>query len=420
MSGDGLERRGGAVAWMAGHPVAANLLMAALLLGGLFMAFRVKQEVFPEFSLDIVGISVIYPGASPEEVEEGIVVAIEDAVRGLDGVKKVTSTASEGRGSVSVEVLLGKDPDRMLSDVKNAVDRITTFPEEAERPIVNLLENRNLVLNIAVAGDFPERTLRETAERLRDDLSNLDGITLVQLGASKPLEIAVEIPQATLRAYGITLDQVAAEIRRAALDLPAGSLKTEAGEILFRTTERRDFGREFGNIPIISNRDGSTVRGSRIVDLGDARCGHRRLIEVGEQGFERTVKGGFDHLDGGLAGERCQTVAQRGEILGESVADKVGPGRQRLAKLDKGRPQRFERGNQPLPAPQSACRRARARQGKPSEPPRPAPVAQHIQQEQGIVPRQGIGDPDQPENIADRSQQARSGSPADMERDNAA
>ena len=260
MSTDRPRRRGGAVAWMAEHPVAANLLMAALVFGGLFTAFRVKQEVFPEFSLDIVGISVIYPGASPEEVEEGIIVAIEDAVRGLDGVKEVTSTASEGRGSVSVEVLLGKDPDRMLSDVKNAVDRITTFPEEAERPIVNLLENRNLVLNIAVAGEFPERTLRETAERLRDDLGNLEGITLVQLGASKPLEIAVEIPQATLRAYGITLDQVAAEIRRAALDLPAGSLKTDAGEILFRTTERRDFGREFGNIPIISNRDGSTVR----------------------------------------------------------------------------------------------------------------------------------------------------------------
>lgn len=254
---------------MAGHPVAANLLMLALVVGGIFMAFRVKQEVFPEFSLDIVGISVIYPGASPEEVEEGIVVAVEDAVRGIEGVKKVTSTASEGRGSVSVEVLLGKDPDRILADVKNAVDRITTFPEEAERPIVNLLENRNLVLNIAVAGDFPERTLRDTAERLRDDLATIDGITLVQLGASKPLEIAIEIPQATLRSYGITLDQVAAEIRRAALDLPAGSLKTEAGEILFRTTERRDFGREFGDIPIISKADGSTVRLADIATIID-------------------------------------------------------------------------------------------------------------------------------------------------------
>ncbi len=167
--------RGGIVAWMAGHPVAANLLMLGLVIGGLVMALRVKQEVFPEFTLDVVGISIPYPGASPEEVEEGLVVAVEDAVRGLDGVKRVTSTSSEGRGSVSVELLLGAEPDRVVQDVKNAVDRITTCPEEAERPTVNLVENRNLVMNLAVAGAFPEATLRATAERLRDDLGTLEG-----------------------------------------------------------------------------------------------------------------------------------------------------------------------------------------------------------------------------------------------------
>ena len=261
--------RRGIVAWMAGHPVAANLLMLGLVVGGLVMAFRVKQEVFPEFTLDVVGISIPYPGASPEEVEEGIVIAVEDAVRGLDGVKRVTSTSSEGRGSISVEVLLGAAPDRVVQDVKNAVDRITTFPEEAERPTVSLIENRNLVLSIAVAGDFSEATLRATADRLRDDLTALEGITQVQLGAAKPLEIAIEIPQGTLRNYGLTLDQVAREIRRAALDLPAGRLKTDAGEILFRTTERRDAGAEFGEIPIIANPDGSTVRLSDIATIRD-------------------------------------------------------------------------------------------------------------------------------------------------------
>ena len=258
---NGLDRRQrtGAVAWMASHPVAANLLMLALVLGGLLMASRVKQEVFPEFTLDVVGVSVTYPGASPEEVEEGIVIAVEDAVRGLDGVKKVTSTAGESRGSVSVEILLGAEPDRVLADVKNAVDRITTLPEEAEKPVVSLLENRNLVVSLAVSGDVTETELREIAERLRDDLAATEGITLVQLGAAKPLEVAIEIPQAVLRSYGITLEQVAAEIRRAALDLPAGSLKTDAGEILVRVTERRDFGSEFATIPIISQADGSTV-----------------------------------------------------------------------------------------------------------------------------------------------------------------
>ncbi|MCP4836332.1 MAG: efflux RND transporter permease subunit [Phycisphaera sp.] len=254
---------------MAGHPVAANLLMAGLVIGGLMMALRVRQEVFPEFSLDVVGVSVTYPGASPEEIEEGIVVAVEDAVRGLDGVKKVTSTSSEGRGSVSVEMLLGADNDRVLADVKNAVDRITTLPEQAEKPVVSLLENRNLVMTLAISGDVPERDLRESAERLRDALGAVEGITQVQLGASKPLEVAIEIPQATLRSYGLTPDQVAAEIRRAALDLPAGSLKTDAGEILVRVTERRDFGTEFATIPVISRSDGSTVLLGDIAEIRD-------------------------------------------------------------------------------------------------------------------------------------------------------
>ena len=254
---------------MAGHPVAANLLMAGLVIGGLMMALRVRQEVFPEFSLDVVGVSVTYPGASPEEIEEGIVVAVEDAVRGLDGVKKVTSTSSEGRGSVSVEMLLGADPDRVLADVKNAVDRITTLPEQAEKPVVSLLENRNLVMTLAISGNVSERDLRESAERLRDALGAVEGITQVQLGASKPLEVAIEIPQATLRSYGLTPDQVAAEIRRAALDLPAGSLKTDAGEILVRVTERRDFGTEFATIPVISRPDGSTVLLGDIAEIRD-------------------------------------------------------------------------------------------------------------------------------------------------------
>ena len=262
-------RSGGPVAWMAGHPVAANLLMAALLIGGIMSALRVRQEVFPEFSLDIIGISVPYPGASPEEVERGIISVVEDAVRGIDGVKRITSTASEGRGSVSVELQLNAVADRVLQNVKNAVDRIATLPEDVERPTVSLLENRNLVVNIAVAGDFSEKVLRETAERIRDELAIREGITLVQLGAAKPLEIAIEIREASLRAHNLTLEGVAGEIRRAAIDLPAGSLKTDAGEILFRTTERRDFGREFADIPVISRPDGSTLKLGEIAIITD-------------------------------------------------------------------------------------------------------------------------------------------------------
>ena len=124
----------GPIAWMAGHPVAANLLMLALLIGGFVSAMRVKQEVFPEFTLDVIGISIPYPGAGPEEVETGIILSVEDAVRGIEGVKRVTSTASEARASISIELLTSADIDRALQDVKNAVDRIRTFPKKPNAP----------------------------------------------------------------------------------------------------------------------------------------------------------------------------------------------------------------------------------------------------------------------------------------------
>jgi len=254
---------------MASHPVAANLLMAALLIGGLFSAYNIKQEVFPEFSLDVVGISISYPGASPAEIETGVLMVTEDAVRGIDGVKKVTSSASEGRGGVSVEMLAGADIQRALQNVKNAVDRITTYPEDVERPTVQLLENRNKVVTLAILGPYDERALRDTAERMRDELSAREDITITRLADARALEISVEVPTRILRSYGITPDEIARRIRGSAVEMPAGSVKTDAGEVLIRTTERREFGRDFADIPIISRADGTVVRLGEIATIRD-------------------------------------------------------------------------------------------------------------------------------------------------------
>ena len=244
---------------MASHPVAANLLMIALVVGGFYSAFNIKQEVFPDFSLDVIGISIPYPGASPEETEKGILLVTEDAVRGIDGVKRITSSAGEGRGSISVELLASADIDRALQDVKNAVDRIVTYPEDVERPTVSLLENRNKVVTLAIYGPYSEKVLREMAELVQDEISVRDDVTITELGSAKGLEISVEIPSDVLRTYGITPNEVARRIRSSAVEMPAGSLKTEAGEVLIRTTERRDYGREFADIPIIAQPDGSVV-----------------------------------------------------------------------------------------------------------------------------------------------------------------
>ncbi|HHI68922.1 MAG TPA: efflux RND transporter permease subunit, partial [Planctomycetes bacterium] len=167
----------GPIAWMARNHVAANLLMVFLIAGGILIGSKVKQEVFPEVELDRVSIVVPYPGASPEEVEKGIVLPIEEAVRGLDGVKRVTASASEGSGMVMVELLLGANGDKLLQNVKNAVDRIVSFPQDAERPIVSLLEARHEVISVIVYGDVDEKVLREMGEYVRDELLLNKGIT---------------------------------------------------------------------------------------------------------------------------------------------------------------------------------------------------------------------------------------------------
>lgn len=259
----------GPVAWMATNSVAANLLMLTLVVGGTTMLFNVKQEVMPEFQMSIITISVPYPGASPAEVEQGIILAIEEGVRGFDGIKKVSSTASEGMASVRVELTEKTDAGKSLQDIKNAVDRITTFPQDSERPIVQLLNNRREVISLILFGDLDESSLRLLAEDVRDDLLAFDDITEVSLLGIRPREIKIEVPHESLRAHKLTLDQIAAMIRTTAVELPAGGVKTKAGEILIRTAERRDYGHEFADIPVVSTADGSTILLKDIATIQD-------------------------------------------------------------------------------------------------------------------------------------------------------
>lgn len=259
----------GPVAWMTRNSVASNLLMFILLVGGFLVMTRVKQEVFPDYDLDIVRVSVVYPGASPEEIEEGVLLSIEDEVRSLDGVKRVTSVAFEGNGVVNIELLLGVNQINVLQDVKNVVDSIQSFPEEAERPIVSLVDRRREVVTIMVTGDVDRRTLKDLSEEIRDELIQGEGVTLIEVGGVPSLEISIEIPSETLRAYNLKLEQVSDLVRRTALDLPGGGVKAPGGEVLLRTQEKRDFAREYEDIPVISNKDGTRVLLGDIADIDE-------------------------------------------------------------------------------------------------------------------------------------------------------
>ena len=259
----------GPIAWMAGHSVTANLLMVVFLVGGLIFSGKIKKEVFPDYDLDTINISVAYPGASPEEVERGIILAIEEAAQGLEGVKEITAKATEGKGSVDIEVLEGANIQRVAQDVQSAVDRITSFPEDAEDPQVTIAERRRYVISLAMYGDVGESILRATAERVRDRLLQAPGITQVDLSGIRDYEISVSVPQDKLRTYGLTLEGIANAIGRAAVEVPGGSIKTEGGDVLVRMTERRDFGHEFGRIPIITTESGTQVRLSDIARIED-------------------------------------------------------------------------------------------------------------------------------------------------------
>ncbi|MFK5925749.1 MAG: efflux RND transporter permease subunit [Desulfuromusa sp.] len=259
----------GAVKWMAMNHVAANLLMLILVIGGFIMAPSIKQEVFPEVSLDRVSVSVAYPGAGPEEVEEGIIIKVEESLTAVDGIKQLKATANEGFGTVLAEIYADEDIDEVLQDIKSEIDRITTFPEDAEKPVISKLSNRREVISLVIYGEAKERVLREQAERIRDELLELPDITQVDLSGVRPFEITIEIPEHTLQRYNLTLDQVAATIRSASLDLPGGTIKTTGGEILLRTKERRYWGPEYADITILANPDGTQVKLGDIAHVVD-------------------------------------------------------------------------------------------------------------------------------------------------------
>ena len=249
----------GPIAWMTHNQVTPNLMMIVFIIGGLFFANSIKQEVFPEFELDMVQVAVPYPGSSPEEVEQGIVLAVEEAIRGLEGIKEISATASEGSAVINAELLEGEDNQRIYQDIKQEIDRITTFPEDAERPEVSMIVHKHEVVNMALYGDVSEWVLRELAEQVRDSLLQSPGITQVELEGARDYEIQILVDQDILRTYGLTLQTIANKISSSSIELPGGQIETSGGEVLLRVNERRDWAQEFGDIPIITTSEGSVL-----------------------------------------------------------------------------------------------------------------------------------------------------------------
>ncbi|MGD9127952.1 MAG: efflux RND transporter permease subunit, partial [Planctomycetia bacterium] len=261
--------------WAISNSPAMNILMVTVLGLGFLCAINLRRETFPDFDLEFVMVSVPFPGSTPEEVEEAICQKVEEAVRTIEGIKQITSTANEGAGSVLIE-LRGdvEDIDRTLNEIRSEVDRIPNFPPElAEQPIVQRIAMQETIIYVGVTGPeaktaADELMLRKLAEQVRDDLTDLPAISQVSLVGSKAYQVDIEIPEETLRSHGLTLSDVAQKIRRENIKQPGGTIRARSQEVNVRTDNRRYIGPEIAKLPVVTEPDGSVLT---LADLGYVR-----------------------------------------------------------------------------------------------------------------------------------------------------
>ena len=219
------------IAWFARNDVAANLLMLIIVVAGLYsLSNKIPVDLFPEFEINTVQVSTVLPGASPQEVEEGLTIKIEEAIQDIAGIREMTSRSNEGRSTVTVEVEDGFDVREMLDEMKSRVDAINNFPVEAERPLVTMPQRMRDAIGVVMYGDYDGLTLRRLAEDVRDELASLPQVSQVSVDNSLRFEISIEIPEWSLRKYDLTLEKVSDALRRNSMDVSAGNLKTEGGD----------------------------------------------------------------------------------------------------------------------------------------------------------------------------------------------
>ncbi|HNV69476.1 MAG TPA: efflux RND transporter permease subunit [Candidatus Ozemobacteraceae bacterium] len=257
------------IRWCINNPVSVNLLVLFLIISGGISLYSMKREIFPSFSLDRVLITVVFPGASPEEVEEGVCIKIEEALTGLAGIKKVSATARESTGIVIAEIETGEDIDELKNEIETRINSINTFPRDAEKPVIKKLELIRQTLQLVVSGALTDEAMRELAEEIRRDLLALPEISQIMLDGLKDHEVSIEVSEATLREFGLSFDDVARAIRTNSLDLSGGVVRTPGGEVLLRVKGQKYIRREFEDLVIRTASSGATIRLSQIAHVRD-------------------------------------------------------------------------------------------------------------------------------------------------------
>ncbi len=274
------------IRWAIDNSAAMNILMLSILIVGSLSLVSMRREVFPEFQLDVVLVSVPYPGASPEEVEEGICQKIEEAIYAVDGIKKMTTVSKEGTGAVVLELHEGADAQRIVSEVRSEVDRISRyFPELSEDPEIQEITLREAAIKVGIVapdrgGAVDEMELRDVTEWVRDELLSLKEVSEVELEGGREFQIDIEIEEDTLRKYGLTLQEVAAIVRRENLELPGGTLKSKGEEVLLRGKSKSLHGQQIAKIPLITDPNGVVLTAGDLGTVRDAFADTTAINEI--------------------------------------------------------------------------------------------------------------------------------------------
>ncbi len=285
-----VDLRTGPIAWMARNPVAANLLMAVVMVAGLVAVFELRKEVFPTFPTEIIRITVPYPGSAPTEVEEGILIKVEEALQDMEGIEEITAEAQENVGTILVQMKPGSKMAPALNDVTSRVNAIASFPLDAEKPIIEEILAKVQTVNLTLSGNLSEHELKQLADRVREDLLNTGAISQIDLVGVRDYEVAIELSDKTLQQYGLTFDQVVSLIRSKSGNLPGGNLRTDSGTITLRSQGQAYSGDEFRNIQLITRPDGTLLRLGDIAQVRDGFTEQPVLSRLnGENGARLTI-----------------------------------------------------------------------------------------------------------------------------------
>lgn len=273
------------VAWFAKNPIAANILMLTLLIGGYLGWGNIKKEVFPTADPNFVYVNMSYLGASPSEIEQQIVIRIEEAIADIPGIFKITSNSRKNNGSVTIEVIEGYNTEEVLNNVKTRVDSINTFPPSAERPIVSQSVVRNEFFFFNIHGEAPDDVYKKFAYKIKDEMPLLEGISVINVEGLINDELSLEVSEFTLKKYNLTFNEIAQAVRASSLNVPAGTIRSEHGDIQIQTREQAYNAEDFVNIVIRSNSNGTQLLLGDIAEIKDG------LAEANAEFFYEGVRG---------------------------------------------------------------------------------------------------------------------------------